>query len=335
MTAGFTWRDGERLVRFGDGALGEAPALLPGAGIEDYVLVTTPRAVAAAPALAEAATRMIHVPAGRVDEISAELLSEAGGGALVALGGGRVIDTAKAIAGVSGAPCAAIPTTLSGAEMTPFHRTPAGVPEASLMRPRLVIAEPALMASQPAAQLTASAMNAMGHAMEALYTPLANPVTELAALRAAELLARSLTDERPDRGEVALGALLAGYATGTAGLAVHHAACQTVVRTTGAPHAATNAVLLPHFARLMATRAPRELALLAEALGAASTGPEAAAPRLSELAARSGHTRLSRLGVDSGRLAEIAQAVMEHPALGLTPDTPSRQELEALLRAAL
>ena len=44
----------------------------------------------------------------------------------MALGGGRVIDTAKAIGGVTGAPVAAIPTTLSGAELTPFHRTPAG-----------------------------------------------------------------------------------------------------------------------------------------------------------------------------------------------------------------
>ena len=32
-------------------------------------------------------------------------------------------------------------------------------------------------------------MNALAHAMEALYTPIANPVAELAALRAATLIA--------------------------------------------------------------------------------------------------------------------------------------------------
>ena len=58
------------------------------------------------------------------------------------------------------------------------------------MRPSLVIADPELMASAPLPRLAASAMNALAHAMEALYTPLANPVTSLAALRAAELIAR-------------------------------------------------------------------------------------------------------------------------------------------------
>ena len=50
---------------------------------------------------------------------------------------------------------------------------------------RLVVADPLLMASQPATELAASAMNALAHGMEALYTPLANPVAERAALRGA------------------------------------------------------------------------------------------------------------------------------------------------------
>ena len=60
------------------------------------------------------------------------------------------MDTTKAIAGAVGARCGAIPTTLSGAEMTPFHRTPAGVEGARLVRPALVLADPDLMASAPA-----------------------------------------------------------------------------------------------------------------------------------------------------------------------------------------
>ena len=53
------------------------------------------------------------------------------------------------------------------------------------MRPALVVADPGLMASQPGPSLAASAMNALAHALEALYTPMANPVAEMAALRAA------------------------------------------------------------------------------------------------------------------------------------------------------
>ena len=53
---------------------------------------------------------------------------------------------------------------------------PAGFDGSALMRPPLVIAAPALMASQPMPDLAASAMNALAHAIEALYTPMANPV---------------------------------------------------------------------------------------------------------------------------------------------------------------
>ena len=77
-------------------------------------------------ALAAAATAVHEVPGGGVADLAAALLDQVGDGALVALGGGRVIDTAKALAAVGGNTVAAIPTTMSGAEMTAIHRLPAG-----------------------------------------------------------------------------------------------------------------------------------------------------------------------------------------------------------------
>ena len=316
-------RDGERTIRFGEGAAAEAPDLLRQGGFDGYTLLTTERAAGSAP-LEPAAT--LHVPPGLVDELSAALLPEAGEAPLVALGGGRVIDTAKAIGGVTGASVAAIPTTLSGAELTPFHRLPARVEGARMVRPSLVIADPLLMASQPGPELWASAMNAVAHGMEALYTPLANPVAEAAALRGAGAIASE---------DFALGALLCGWASGMTGFAVHHATCQSLVRTAGSPHAETNAVMLPHFARMMSTRAPRELGELARALGDPDGNPEAAAGLTAALSARSGHTRLATLGVDEEHLPRVAAAVMQHPALANTPDPPGEQELLDLLRAAL
>jgi maleylacetate reductase len=219
----FAFRDGERLIRFGAGALEAPRGLLEDRGFNGYALLTTGRAAAAAPELVGSAEVVLHVPRGKVDEISAQLLADVGGRPVVALGGGRVIDTAKAVAGAGDGRCAAIPTTLSGAPMTPFHRLPAGVEGARLVRPTLVVAEPALMASQPLAQRAASAMNALAHAMESLYTPLANPVAELAALRAAELFAEEVPRDDPGAEGMALAALLGGYAVGTTGLAVHQA----------------------------------------------------------------------------------------------------------------
>jgi alcohol dehydrogenase class IV len=333
----FTWRDGERLIRFGAGASAEAAGLVEQAGFAGYALLTTERALGQAPpGLADRADAVLRVPAGRVDEISAQLLGETGDRPLVGLGGGRVIDAAKAIAGArDGGRCAAVPTTLSGAPMTPFHRTPAGVEGARWVRPALVVADPELMASQPRAQLAGSAMNALAHAMESLYTPLANPVSELAALEAASLIAGALPAAEPERAELALASVLAGYAVGSTGLAIHHAVCQTIVRVAGTPHAETNAVMLPHFARLMAGRAPVQLGKLAEALGDPAGDPQAAAGLISKLAGRSAHTRLSTLGVTAEQLPEIVDGVQGHRGLDATPDPPGRDELLKLLEASL
>jgi maleylacetate reductase len=335
MVESFSFADGERLIRFGDGALDEAPELLAGRGFERYALLTTPRAEAGAAALVAGADAVLHVQLGPVPEAAAAVREAVAGRPVVALGGGRVVDSAKAIGGADGLPVAAVPTTLSGAPFTPFHRMPTGVQEWRLARPSLVVVEPAVAASQPATDLAASAMNSLAHAMESLYTPLANPVAEAAALRAAELYADALPLDERDHGALALAATLAGYAVGVAGLAIHHALCQTLVRVCGTPHAETNAVVLPHSARLMVPRAPGAMGALAAALGDPAGDPEAAPGRIAKLAARSGHTRLVTLGVEERQLDEVVGAVMGHRGVALTPDPPGPDELLALLRAAL
>ena len=89
MSENFTWRDGDRTIRFGRGAISDAPSLLG----EGHLLLTTERGIAAAPVLGEAAGQVLLVGPGRVDDLAADLLPSAGSPeAIVALGGGRVID---------------------------------------------------------------------------------------------------------------------------------------------------------------------------------------------------------------------------------------------------
>ena len=235
MSESFTWADGERLIRFGEGALADAPGLLAGRGFDGYALLTTERAESDAPDLVAGAARVAHVPSGPVPEAAASVREAVDGNPLVAFGGGRVIDAAKAIAGADGLSVAAVPTTLSGAPMTRFHRMPAGVDRFTLVRPALVIAEPDLMASQPMPHLAASAMNALAHGIESLYGPMRSPVTTMAALRAIELFESGLGEEEPRRPDLALASILAGYAVGCTGFAVHHAVCQTTVRLLRTP----------------------------------------------------------------------------------------------------
>jgi alcohol dehydrogenase class IV len=269
-----------------------------------------------------------------VPEAAAAVRGQVGGRPIVALGGGRVIDSGKAIAGADGLAVAAIPTTLSGAEFTRFHRMPAGVDEFRLVRPSVVIADPGVMASQPMPGLAASALNAMTHAIEALYTPLANPAAELCGLRAIELIAGGLGKAEPDRSQLALGALLAGWASGSTGYAFIHVLCQTTVRVAGTPHAQTYAVILPHGLRLLEPRVPGLLTRVAAALGADDPAPELAAARAAHLGAQAHVVRLSALGVREVDIPEIAAQASARAELQNTPDPPSAEELEELLRAA-
>lgn len=325
--ADFSFADSERLIRYGRTALDDATWLLSERGFEDFVLLTTPRAAEQAPAVVERAATVLNVPSGGVPEAAAAVRDGVGGRPIVALGGGRVIDSAKAIGGADGIPVAAIPTTLSGAPITRIHRMPDGVDQFTLVRPSLVIADPALMASQPMPHLAASAMNSLAHATESLYTPLVNPVSEIAALRAASLFASGLADPRdPRRDDLALAALLGSWAMGTTGYAIHHVVCQTLVRVAGTPHAETNAVMLPHTVRFMAMRAPNAIERLRKAIGG----------DVADLAATAGPTTLGQLGVDGPKAGEVADAASGRRELGNMPGgAPGKERLRAFVHAAL
>ena len=244
--SGFTWRDGERTIRFGRGVIAEAVEVLGGEG---YALLTTERAAAMAPAVVEGAAGVHMLGDGLVDELAGDLLGAVARERIVALGGGRVVDTAKALAAASGGTqvAMAVPTTLSGAEMTRIHRRARGADQrAPTVRPRVVVNDPELSASQPLAELAASALNALSHAVEGPCTPLANPVATLAAHDGARLLARSLSDA-PDRDGLALGALLAGYVIDSTGYGLHHVLSQTLVRLARrGPRAGQRRAALPH-----------------------------------------------------------------------------------------
>jgi len=327
VTHGFTWRDGERTIRFGRGAIAGAVDTLGGEG---YALLTTERAAAMAPGVVEGAAGVYMLGDGYVDELAGELLGSVARERVVALGGGRVVDTAKALAAASGGTqvAMAVPTTLSGAEMTRIHRRAAGSDQrAPTVRARVVVNDPDLSASQPLADLAASALNALSHAVEGPCTPLANPVATLAAHDGARLLARSL-GEQPDREALALGALLAGYVIDSTGYGLHHVLSQTLVRLAGASHGQANAVLLCHTIGALAWRFPQRI----EALGVAlEDDPSDVAARMCRL---TGATRLRDIGVEREALAECAEAAAERPELDLTAPRADRAELLALYEGA-
>jgi alcohol dehydrogenase class IV len=333
VTQDFVWADAGRTIVFRRKAVAQAPGLLAERGIDEFELLTTPRHLPGVPEL-EAAAHAVHaVQSGPVPEAAAALLERAQGGWLVALGGGRVIDSAKALAAVTGARVAAIPTTLSGAELTGFHRLPAGSESraSGLVRPALAIADPGAMTGLQEQALRASAMNSLAHGADSLYTPLANPVSRMTALRGAALIAGSLDQVRAerDRAALALGSILCAYAIDSALFGVHHVICQTLVRVCGTPHAETNAAVLPQTMAFMAPRAPSEMRELAAALG---TEPGALAVRIRELGGDP--AGLGELGADRSRLDDALDAMLARSELGFTPQPPDRRGLEEIVERA-
>jgi alcohol dehydrogenase class IV len=279
-----------------------------------------------APGLAGGAAAVYSIRPGRVDEIAGELLDDVDAELLVALGGGRVIDTAKALA----AACepgrrprvAAVPTTLSAAEMTAVHRRAAGA-DGSLpgVRPAIVVNDPALSASQPAQALAASSANALAHAAEGPATTRASPVPALAGREAARLIAAAYAGGgEPDRDALALGALLSGYAIDSCGYGLHHVVSQTLARLTSAGHGPANAAMLPH---TLVALALRGAAGAAELAGLASG-----------LAARAQARRLRDLGVTDDELDRCADAAAQRAELDLTPPRAGRDELRELYASA-
>jgi alcohol dehydrogenase class IV len=283
-----------------------------------------------APDLGEDAGDIFEVGPGRVDELSAELVGFVGPvRRIVALGGGRVIDTAKALAAVreprSRALVAAVPTTLSAAEMTAVHRR-AAHSDTSLpsVRPAIVVNDPALTASQPLAELAASAANALAHAAEGPATRRASPVPALAGAEAARLIGAAYAgagpDGEPDRDTLALAALLSGYTIDSAGYGLHHVLSQTLARFAGIGHGPANAVMLAHTLVALERR------------GAPGAG--ALVDLAADLARRAQAVSLRELGADEETLDTCADAAADRAELDQIPPRPDRAELRALYAAA-
>lgn len=323
----FTWQDGERTIRFGRGAIADAPRLLG----DTYTLLTTERARQAAPEIVERANTVHLVGPGLVDALAAELHDAVGDARLiVALGGGRVVDVAKALVGVRshGTRAAAIPTTLSAAEMTRGHRTPAGHADARNVRAAIVVNDPDLSASQPVAELAASSANALAHAVEAPVTTLTSPVPTLAAREAMRLIDVAWLVEGEDpsylgREQLAQAALLSGYAIDATRYGLSHVMSQTLVRVGGAGHGQANAAVLPVAIGALEQRFPGRV------------DPDGTLAELArKLARRAGADGIRRLGVDEAKLEECALAAAQRPDLRYTPPAADAQELLALYRAA-
>jgi len=237
-------------------------------------------------------------PLSEVDAI-ATAARNCGAEAVLAIGGGSVIDAAKAAAVIapSGLPCAAfyhgsrpvpadgllfaaLPTTAgTGAEIT--KNSVLSDPEANTkkslrgphMVPDLAIVDPELTVSMSPALTAASGLDALTQAIESYISLNTHAASQALALGAVRLLMQWLPVAFADganqeaRTHVAEGSLLSGMAFGQSGLGAVHGLAHPLGHLLDLPHGFTCAVLLPHILRWNAPVREAELDKLAAATG--------------------------------------------------------------------
>lgn len=142
----------------------------------------------------------------------------------------------------------------------------------------LSVNDPELMVDKPASLTAATGMDALTHAIEAIVTPGATPVTDATALEAVKIIFDYLPTAVKDgknieaREQMANACFLAGMAFSNAGLGYVHAMAHQLGGIYDLPHGVCNAMLLPIVERENAKYAPEKFRLIAEKLGFDATG---------------------------------------------------------------
>jgi alcohol dehydrogenase class IV len=200
---------------------------------------------------------------------------------VVGIGGGSVIDAAKAIAALvanSGEPLdylevigkgralerapvpfIALPTTAgTGSEVTrnavlgsPEHGVKASL-RSPMMLPRLSVIDPELTVELPPALTASTGLDALTQLIEPYVSLRANALTDLYCLEGMRRVSRSLRrafvdgSDREARTDMAFASLMGGLALANAGLGVVHGFAAPIGGMFDAPHGAVCAALLPH-----------------------------------------------------------------------------------------
>ncbi len=339
-------------IVFGNGCATQAAEFLAQIGARCVLLVTSnsvrPQVDFLVSALKNAGVEVVEAafippePTVKFFETSLEETRAAKVDAVLAVGGGSVIDVAKLLAALMngtqqitevfginllasrGLPIVCLPTTAgTGAEVSPnaILLDEATDLKKGVVSPHLVadaaFVDPLLTLSVPPDVTAATGLDALTHCIEAYANKFAHPIVDNYALQGVKLISHSLLTAVRDgnnleaRAAMALGSLYGGLCLGPVNTAAVHALAYPLGGKFRIAHGVSNALLLPHVMRFNFSAAPERHAELAVALGVAR--------RESDLAtAETGVGFLSQLSRDCGvpqRLSDLNIPRDEIPAM--------------------
>ncbi|MGA2781316.1 MAG: aldehyde dehydrogenase family protein [Smithella sp.] len=245
---------------------------------------------------------------------------------IVSVGGGSVIDTAKAVCVTlkNGGKCndhialnrlqapqtphIVIPTTSgTGSEVTNVAviKSKQAGRKVFLVDPRVIpntaILDPQFTMTLPPGLTVTTAMDAMTHAVEALTSILAQPICDGQALQAIRLINDNLPKvianpkDETARNKLQIAATMAGWAFTIAQVGLAHGMAHTLGILYNVPHGAACGIVLPAVMRYNIDFAADKLASVAQAMGVNTAGMDekaaagAAADAIEKLMKEAGH----------------------------------------------
>jgi aldehyde dehydrogenase (NAD+) len=291
-----------------------------------------------------------------VDE-AAGMAREKGADCLVSIGGGSVIDTAKAMTPVvkSGGkladyeglqvltepqtPHIAIPTTAgTGAEVTnvvvikDWDRNLKQFFISPFFTANVAILDPTLTAGLPPMLTATTGMDALTHAIEGMVDTPAEPIVDALCLHAIRLIMNNLPicvengDDLLARGHQMLAATIAGIGFSNSQAGLVHTIAHTLGGLYGVPHGLGNSIMLPHVMRFNLEDAADKYAMIAEAMGIDVRGMSemeagaAAADAVAELTKRMGvPQKLSEAEVPQEELEKVADQALSDGTIVFNP----------------
>jgi alcohol dehydrogenase len=220
--------------------------------------------------------------------------------------------------------------------------------------PGIAVDDPMLMVGMPPALTAATGMDALTHAVEAYVSTIANPMTDSAAEKAIELIAKYLRpavangQDIEAREGMCFAQYLAGMAFNNASLGHVHAMAHQLGGFYDLPHGECNAILLPHVEKFNLIAKIDRFVKIAQLMG---ENTEGLAPRdAAELALDAIKKLSADVGIPSG-LIELGKrygkdvkasdidtmvANAQKDACGLTnPRRPKDADVKAIYTAAL
>lgn len=304
------------------------------------------------------------------------LLRQNGCELLVGCGGGSPIDAAKAIAvkagnegGIAdfmgidripepGLPVLAVPTTAgtgSEATMVTIITDTETEVKMMIMSPHLMpdasVVDPLLTLKCPRHITASTGLDALTHAIEAYVSVKAQPMSDVLALSAVELLSGYLPrawanpDDLEARSKTHLGALQAGMAFSNSSVALVHGMSRPIGANFHVPHGVSNAALLGVVTEFSLIGAPKRYARIAQAMDLPTHGlselqaARQCADRAQELIEQLKIPSLTELGVTREKLDPVVRKMTEDALAsgspGNNPRKATQEEIVELYYRAL